>query len=434
MSNIIGVRRETKSPWEKRTAVTPALARKLVSESGLEILVQPSARRVFPDNEYVHAGARLTGNLAEAQVVIGVKEIPLETFQPETTYIFFSHVIKGQPYNMPMLARMMERGCTLIDYETICDEDGQRLIFFGRYAGLAGMIDTLWALGQRLRREGIVTPLAQIEQAINYASLDDARTAVRDAGEKIASNGLPDGLPPLVIGITGYGNVANGAREILAELPTREVAPDELASLDDQPSPHCLYQTTYREEHLVEHTSGGTAFDLQDYYDNPENYRSIFEPSLPHLTALVNCVYWDERYPRLVTKDQIRELYAQPEPPRLRVIGDISCDIEGAIECTVKSTEPGDPVYVYNPEDGSVASGVEGRGPVILAVEILPSELPREASEEFSKALAPFLPAVAAADFSVPFDQLDLPPELKRATIVHRGKLTPDYAHLEEYL
>ena len=388
--------------------------------------VQPSARRVFPDNDYVHAGARLTGNIGEAQVVVGVKEIPLETFQFDTAYIFFSHVIKGQPYNMPMLAKMMERRCTLIDYETICNEQGQRLIFFGRYAGLAGMIDTLWALGQRLRREGITTPLAQIEQAINYASLDDAKAAVRKAGERIASDGLPDGLPPLVIGITGYGNVAGGAREILAELPTREVAPSELASLDDQPSSHCLYQTTFREEHLVEHTSAAaTAFDLQDYYDHPENYRSIFEHSLPHLTALVNCIYWDERYPRLVTNDQVRELYAKPESPRLRVIGDISCDIEGAIQCTVKSTEPGDPVYVYNPEDGSTESGVEGHGPVILAVEILPSELPREASEEFSKALAPFMPALAAADFSVPFDELDLPPELKGATIVHRGKLTP---------
>ncbi len=434
MSHTIGVRRETKSPWERRTAISPALARKLVSESGLEVLVQPSARRVFPDNEYVHAGARLTGNIFEAQVVVGVKEMPLETFQADTAYIFFSHVIKGQPYNMPMLAKIMERGSTLIDYETICNDDGQRLIFFGRYAGLAGMIDTLWALGQRLRREGIATPLAQIEQAINYSSLDEAKTAVRKAGEKIASNGLPDGLPPLVIGITGYGNVAGGAREILAELPTRDVAPDALKSLDAEPSPHCLYQTTFREEHLVEHTSAATAFDLQDYYDHPENYRSIFDRALPHLTTLVNCIYWDERYPRLVTNDQLRELYAHSTPPRLRVIGDISCDIEGAIQCTVKSTEPGDPVYIYNPEDGSTTSGVEGHGPVVLAVEILPSELPREASEEFSKALAPFLPALAAADFTVPFDELDLPPELKRATIVHRGKLTPDYAHLEEHL
>ena len=434
MSNVIAVRRETKSLWERRAAVTPDLARRLVSESRLQILVQPSARRVFPDNEYVRAGAKLSGDISEADVVVGVKEIPLESFQPETAYIFFSHVIKGQPYNMPMLAKIIERRCTLIDYETIVDESGQRLIFFGRYAGLAGMIDTLWALGQRLRRENVATPLAQIEQAINYPSLDDAKRAVRQAGEKIASKGLPNGLPPLIIGISGYGNVAAGAREILAELPTREVAPDALGQLFDEPSPHCLYQTTFREEHIVEPVSTGAVFELQDYYDNPENYRSVFDRYLPHLTALVNCIYWDARYPRLVTLEQLKTLFGGAEPPRLKVIGDLSCDIEGAIQCTVKSTEPADPVYVYDPENGSVNSGVEGRGPVVLAVEILPAELPREASEEFSKALAHFLPALAAADFSVPFDQLDLPPELKRAVIVHRGKLTPDYTYLEEYL
>jgi len=434
MTNTIAVRRETKSPWEKRTAVTPSLARKLVAESGLQILVQPSARRVFPDNDYVHAGVRLTGDLSEAQVVIGVKEMPLEIFQRGVAYVFFSHVIKGQPYNMPMLAKIIERGSTLIDYETICDENGQRLIFFGRYAGLAGMIDTLWALGQRLKHEGITTPLAQIEQAVSYSSLDEAKSAVRKAGEKIASNGLPDGLPPIVVGVSGYGNVAGGAREILAELPTREVAPEALGSLSEEPSPHCLYQTTFREEHLVEPAVAGAQFDLQDYYDNPENYRSKFDDYLPHLTALVNCIYWDARYPRLVTIERLRELYTGPEQPRLRVIGDISCDIEGAIECTVKSTEPANPVYVFDPTDDSISSGVEGNGPVVLAVEILPAELPREASEEFSKALAHFLPLLAGADFSVPFDELDLPPELKRATIVHRGQLTPDYAYLEEYL
>lgn len=434
MSHVIAIRRETKSLWERRAAVTPDLARRLVSEHGIEILVQPSSRRVFNDAEYVHAGARLTGNISDANVVIGVKEIPLDAFQPGTAYLFFSHVIKGQPYNMAMLAKIIERGCTLIDYETICDDNGRRLIFFGRYAGLAGMIDTLWALGQRLKREGIATPLAGIEQAHTYPSLDDAKKAVREAGEKIASAGLPEGLPPLVIGIAGYGNVAVGAREILAELPTRDVPPDALASLFGEPSSHCLYQTTYREEHLVEPLAEGAAFELQDYYDNPENYRSVFERHLPHLTVLVNCIYWDARYPRLVTVDRLRSLYGGPAPPRLRVIGDLSCDIEGAIECTVKSTEPVDPVYVWDPADGSAIPGVEGNGPVVLAVEILPAELPREASEEFSKALAQFIPALAAADFSAAFEELDLPPELKRAVIVHRGCLTPDYAYLEEHL
>jgi alpha-aminoadipic semialdehyde synthase len=174
MGGIIAVRRETKSPMERRTPVTPDLVARLVKGPGVEVLVQPSPRRVFPDKEYVRAGATMAESLADASVILGVKEIPPDLFQPNTAYIFFSHVIKGQPYNMPMLAKMLELGCTLIDYEKICDENGKRLIFFGRFAGLVGMIDSLWALGQRLRREGYPTPLAEIEPAHAYPDLDEA--------------------------------------------------------------------------------------------------------------------------------------------------------------------------------------------------------------------------------------------------------------------
>jgi len=433
MPGTIAVRRETKSPLERRTPVTPELVERLVKSSGIEVLVQPSARRVFHDKEYVRAGATMAENLSDAKAILGVKEIPPELFLPDTAYVFFAHVIKGQPYNMPMLAKMLELGCTLIDYEKICDEDGRRLIFFGRFAGLAGMIDSLWALGQRLRREGIPTPLADLEQAYSYDSLDDAKIAVREAGERIASEGLPEELTPLIIGVAGYGNVAGGVREILAELPNREVEPDKLTSIFDQPSPHCFYQTTFKEEDLVER-SDGKAFELQDYYDHPERYHSVFGPHLAHLSVLMNCNYWDERYPRLVTKEQLKALWSSNTPPRLKVIGDLGCDIEGAVECTLKCTEPSDPVYVYDPFEGTIASGVDGKGPVVLAVDILPAELPREASEEFSSALSPFLPALAAADFDVPFSELALPPQLLGAVIAHRGKLTPDYRYIEAHL
>jgi alpha-aminoadipic semialdehyde synthase len=434
MAGSIAVRRETKSPWEKRSPVTPDLARKLVTQSNLEILVQPSARRVFHDKEYVRAGAAMSENLSETPVVLGVKEIPPELLTPGTTYVFFSHVIKGQPYNMPMLQKMLDLGCTLIDYEKICDESGRRLIFFGRFAGLAGMIDTLWALGRRLETEGFTTPLAKIEPAHAYDSLHEAKLAIRAAGERIASEGLPEELLPITFGIAGYGNVASGVREILAELPTRDIDPADLESTLTDPSPRCIYQTTFREEHLVDPKTVGGAFDLQDYYDHPEGYRPAFEQYLPYLTVLMNCTYWDERYPRLVTKEQLQTLYGSGSPPRLRVIGDLGCDVEGAIECTLKCTEPSDPVYVYQPQTGTIESGVEGNGPVVLAVDILPAELPREASEEFSDALARFLPALARADFNVPFSDLDLPPELLGAVIVHGGKLTPDFVYLEAHL
>lgn len=434
MAGKIGVRRETKSTWERRSALTPELARKLVRQNDIEVHVQPSPRRVFNDKEYVRAGAQMTENLSEVPIILGVKEVPPELLEEKTAYVFFSHVIKGQPYNMPMLQKILDLGCTLIDYEKIADDSGRRLIFFGRFAGLAGMIDSLWALGRRLLVEQHRTPLADIEPAHTYSSLHEAKLAVRAAGERIASEGLPAELTPLVIGIAGYGNVASGVREILAELPTREVNPENLTDFAEDPSPHCFYQTTFREEHLVESTDERRGFELQDYYEHPEHYRSVFSQYLPHLTVLMNCNYWDERYPRLVTKDQLNGLFSADGEKKPKIIGDLGCDIEGAVECTLKCTEPADPVYVFDPTTGTIESGIDGNGPVVLAVDILPAELPREASEEFSSALARFLPSLARADFDVAFSDLDLPPEILRAVIAHRGMLTPDFAYLEEHL
>jgi len=384
--------------------------------------------------EYTRAGAALTTGLDEANIVLGVKEIPPDLLKPKTPYLFFSHVIKGQSYNMPMLKRLMELGCTLIDYEKIVDDDGRRLVFFGRFAGLAGMIDSLWILGQRLASEGLRTPLAELNPAHQYDDLDAAKAAIRSAGDHIATHGLPGGIAPLVVGIAGYGNVAKGSREILAELPTREIQPDDLAALNDKPSAKCIYQVTFKEEHIVAPRQSGNTFDLQDYYSNPQNYRSDFARYLPHLTVLMNCNYWDDRYPRLVTIDELRPMYQGSAAPRLRVIGDLGCDVGGAIQCTTRCTEPGDPVYVYDVSTGETTSGCNGNGPAVLAVDILPSELPLEASQEFAKALAPILPALAKADFSQSFDTLDIPSEIARAVIVHQGELTPDFAYISDYL
>jgi saccharopine dehydrogenase (NAD+, L-lysine-forming) len=434
MRSAIGVRRETRSPWERRCPITPELARRLISSSAVRVLIQPSARRVFPDSDYTRVGAIVTTSLDDANIILGVKEIPPDLLRPETVYMFFSHVIKGQRPNMPMLQRLMELKCTLIDYEKIVDDDGRRLVFFGRFAGLAGMIDSLWALGQRLKIEGYQTPLADLEPTHHYDDLETAKAAVRTAGERIASHRLPGDLPPVVIGLAGYGNVARGAREILAELPTREVAPTELAGLDAKPSASCFYQTTFKEEDIVAPRDAAARFELQDYYDNPEGYRSVFARHLPHLTVLMNCNYWDQRYPRLVTIGDLQGLYKGPGAPRLRVIGDLGCDVGGAIQCTLKCTEPGDPVYVYDVATSEIVPGFSGDGPVVLAVDILPSELPFEASEEFSKALAPILPALARADFGQPYESLDLPAEIVRAIIVHKGELTPDFAYLRDSL
>ncbi len=433
MPAVIGIRRETKSPWERRVPLTPRRLGRLISEHGLEILVQPCSRRVYSDADFVHVGARLTQDLSSAKVIFGVKEVPPESVQPDTVYIFFSHVIKGQPVNMPMLRRLLELGCTLIDYERIADDAGRRQIFFGRFAGLAGMIDTLWALGQRLRWEGLENPFSGLLPAHAYPELEAARDAIAEVGRGIANRGLPEVLRPLVVGVTGYGNVAGGVQEILHELPTHEISPTDLTRLVAGDGRR-IWRVTFREQDMVEPVAPDDAFELQHYYRRPERYRSRFASYLPSISVLVNATYWDERYPRHVTLDTLRELWAGSERPRLRVIGDLSCDVDGGVECTVKATDPSNPVYVWEPATGSVVPGVSGRGPVVLAVDILPAELPLEASRAFSEALAPLVTAIAEADWEAPFDELDLPPAIERAVILHRGRLTPDYRYLEAHL
>ncbi len=432
---VIGIRREDKSIWERRVPLVPEDVQELIAEHGLQVIVQPSKIRVFKDEEYAAVGAQVQEDLSPCDVIFAVKEVPPHLLLPGKTYVYFAHVIKGQPYNMPMLKRLLDLGCVLIDYEKITDEKGRRLIFFGRHAGWAGMLDTLWALGKRLEWEGIPTPFASIGQAHTYPDLEAARRAVREAGERIRREGLPQHLAPLVVGFAGYGNVSRGAQEIFDLLPSQEVGPEDLAALfKREPDPHTLYKVVFKEEHMVEPVDPEGVFDLQDYYSHPEKYRSRFSSYVPYLTVLVNGIYWEAKYPRLVTKTFLRDLFSASERPRLRVIGDISCDVEGAIECTVKCTEPGEPVYVYNPLTGEVTDGYEGEGVVILAVDILPSELPREASVDFSAVLRQFVPAIARADYTVPFDELALPPEIKRAVIAYRGELTPNYRYLERYL
>ncbi len=435
MNNKIGIRHEDKYLMERRVAIIPMHAQKLIDEQGLEILVENSPKRIFTHQEFEKAGAKIVGDVREAPVIFGVKEMPIDYFEEYKTYIFFSHVIKGQSYNMPMLKKMMEKKVNLIEYEKVADEMGRRLIFFGRFAGLAGMINSLWSLGQRLKVQGIETPFLQIKQSRHYNSLEEAKQVISKVGQDIIEKGLPVGLSPLSIGFTGYGNVSNGAQEIAALLPIKEVDPNELLELSqktDLPN-NVIYKVVFKEEHLSKLKEGKAAFDLNDYYAHPEKYKSDFEQYIPHLTILMNCMYWDDRYPRIVTKDYLEKLYTN-NTPKLTVIGDVTCDPDGSIECTHKGTEIEDPVFVYDPFTREPQMGFSGNGLLIMAVDILPSELPRESSIAFSNALFSYIKPIANADYSKDFELLELPNPIKKAMILHQGKLTPDYLYLENYL
>jgi saccharopine dehydrogenase (NAD+, L-lysine forming) len=433
--NTIGIRREDKDEWEARAPLVPDDVARLVRSDLLRFTVQPSTQRVFPEEAYLRAGAHVEEDLSACDVVLAVKEIPRDFLLPGRTYAFFSHTIKGQPYNMDMLRRLMALRCQLIDFERVTDDRGRRLIYFSRFAGLAGSMDTLWALGRRLQCEGLTpNPFAAVEQTYRYPALSDALAAVREAAERILADGLPAELCPFVVGISGYGNVSLGAQEVVDALGATSVGPAELDGLFAAPADrHAVYKVVFAEQDMVVRRDAVAPFDLDEYYHHPELYAGKFDAWLPRLAVLLNCVYWEDAYPRLVTKSAVRRLFAGA-PPLLRVIGDISCDIEGSVELTARETHIDDPVYVYDPESESIADGVAGKGPVVLAVGNLPCELPREASAAFSAALSPFVPALAAADFDAPRELLGLPAELRRALILHHGELTPDYAYMQRFV
>jgi len=417
---------------ERRAAITPAHA-KLLTEKGLQILVESSAKRVFKDEEYTAAGARITKDISSSPVIFGVKEMPMSIFEENKTYIFFSHTIKGQEYNIPLLKKMIEKKINLIEYEKVADDQKRRLIFFGRFAGLAGMINSLWSFGLRMQEKGIDTPFIKLKQSHKYDSLEEAKNDIAAVGQAIKDNGLPKELQPMVIGITGYGNVAKGAMEIADLLPIKEISPEELTSLSDKDASHSIYKVIFKEKHISKLKDGSNAFELQDYYNHPEKYENNFEQYIPHLTILMNCMYWDDNYPRIVTKAFLKDLYTDGEP-KLKVIGDVTCDPDGSIEATHKGTEIEDPLFVYNPKTDEPTMGASGDGLLIMSVDILPSELPRDASGAFGDALLDYVEAITNCDYSESFEKLKLPAPIKRALILHNGEFTPDFEYMREFI
>ena len=429
------VRAEDKNIWERRTPLVPEDLQEILAKTRAASFVQKSDIRFFPDQQYTAVGARLCDDMSPGDVILGIKEIPEHKLLDNKIYLFFSHTIKGQPANMPMLKKIITGGSTLIEYEKIADDQQRRLIYFGNYAGDAGAIDILWLMGQYWQHRGISTPFSQCKQALNYASVNEARRHLTEIGALIKNYGLPDEITPLVIGILGYGNVSKGAQQIFDCLPVERINPENLPLLvkNRQGNSNTVYLTIFKEEHLVKNKID-KPFQLQDYYQHPENYLSQFDRYLPFITILVNAVYWDSRYPCFVTWDGLKKLFESQKQPKLNGIADITCDIGGSIECNVKSTDSGMPAYLCDPLTRTVVDGFQGSGIVLLAVDNLPAELARDASIFFSRSLKPIVPNILNADFSAPLAESGLAPEVQKAVIVNQGKLTPSYEYLNQHI
>ena len=433
MKKMLGIRREDKNKWERRVPFIPEDLKELKEVYGIDATVQPSEIRIYPDDDFRENGAVVDEDLTGANAIFAVKEIPVDLLAAGKTYIFFSHTIKGQAYNMGLLKRLMELKCNLIDYERIVNEKKQRLIFFSTHAGYAGIIETLFAFSQKMKLKGIDSPLAQIKQAFEYRSLEDAKEHITQIGCQIAENGLPEELTPMVVGFAGDGNVSRGAQEIMDLLPIKEISPGGLDDIQKEGKleRNHIYKVVFKEQDMVKPLSGD--FNLQDYYDHPEKYESKMELHLAKIDILVNCIYWTAKYPRLVTKAYLQGKAVSGTESKLLVIGDISCDIEGSIEITRAGTMPDKACFTYFPESDAFEDGVQQHGITVMAIDNLPCEFPKESSMFFSHVLKSFADDIVCADFSKTFDELKLPYPIKKALILHNGNLSPDYKYLAKF-
>ncbi|KAI9908468.1 hypothetical protein PsorP6_004023 [Peronosclerospora sorghi] len=433
----IGIVREVYNKWERRTPLTPAHVKELV-QCGMQVLVQPSTARVFSDEQYLRAGATLSEDLGAANVIVGVKQVPEVALLSDKMYLFFSHTIKAQPENMRLLDAVLQRRVTLIDYECITEASGKRLIAFGENAGRAGMITGFRGLGERLINMGISSPFVNIASAYMYPDLKHAKDAVEAAGRRIRTDGLPKQLSPMTFAFTGNGNVSKGAQEIFKLMPHDMVHPSELSKLPQ--NNRILYGTVIDEPayFVKPRLDSVNPLSREHYYQNSHQYEAVFhEKVLPYTSMLVNCMYWDNRFPRLVTRDQMRDL-SRSRKHKLIGIADISCDIGGSIEFLDRVTEIERPFALYDIEEGKMredgdSRGLQGDGGIMMmAVDILPSELARESSQQFGDRLIGYLSTLSQAALSnVPlYEQTELPVELRGACIASKGVLAPKYEYI----
>ncbi|CAE6481146.1 unnamed protein product [Rhizoctonia solani] len=447
----VGLRREDPGRiWERRTPLTPDAVEDLV-ESGAEVLVEECERRVWRNHDYAKAGAKLVPSgkraLEPADIILGIKEVPLDecisTVTPRNTprtHLMFSHTAKGQEYNTGLLSQFVSPpGDTsgkarLVDYELLTDESGKRVVAFGWYAGAAGLAEGLITSAHAELQLGVASPFLYLPRPYAHPSLDDMRASLRRVGKHISSAGTSPALGPFVIAVTGNGNVAQGALDMLKELPVTYVKPKDLPSLVSNP------ETDLRKVYVVhlppsEYIRGANnePYVREAYHADPSKWKSIFADEVaPYTSLLVNGAGWKPGYPRLVSNADLPRVIALAKGVglgRFAAIADVSCDFEGGLEFVTHPTTICAPIYQHP------------LGPHLMTVEILPAELPRDASKHFSEALKPYLKGLVqaherggtlASDGKAGEEKQRVLKTLDRATIAENGILRPQHAWLME--
>ena len=395
----IGLIREGKIPPDKRVAFTPLQAQEIEQRfPNVKIICEPSDIRCFKESEYQEVGIAI-GDVSECDILVGIKEVPIKNLLEEKTYLFFSHTMKKQPYNKRLLQEVLRKKIQLIDYEALKDVQGNRLVAFGRFAGIVGAYNGLWVYGNRFKKYSL-------RRAFECFDINDLKLEIRKVK-----------LPPLKIILTGAGRVAKGSMETLDTAGIRKInANDFLTQTFKEP----VYVQLSSADYHVRKEGGN--FNREEFHLHPERYKSNFTKFTNVGDILMAGAFWNPKAPVLFTReDMLNKQF------KIKIVADITCDINGSVPCTKKPSAIPDPIYDYDPTTDSTMPPLSNQNFItIMAVDNLPCELPRSASEEFGRDLIDKILR--------PLLTKDIGGIIERGTIAKKGALTNTFSYLQDYI
>ena len=394
-----GIIKERKNPPDRRVVFTPEeLVRLQQYYPEAKIKVEASDIRVFDDAAYQEVGLDVTTDMSDCNVLIGVKEVPTEALIPNKKYFFFSHTIKKQVHNRKLLQAILTKNIELYDHETIVDAQNRRLIGFGRYAGIVGAYNGLRGFG------------------IKYELFHLPKAETLNGKEALIAKLKRQTLPPIKIVLTGKGKVGMGAKEILDGIKIKEVSVDNFLNKN-------YSEPVYVHIDVLDYNKrkDGTVLDNQDFYKNPKEYVSDFERFTKAADVLITGHFYGNDSPYILTQEMLKA-----NDCKIKVVADISCDVGGPIACTLKASTIADPFFGYLPLENKEVSYTHPGSIMVMSVDNLPCELPKDASEGFGEM---FMQHVIPAFFNGDKDGI-----LQRAKITENGKLTPRFAYLQDYV
>lgn len=394
-----GIIKERKNPPDRRVVFTPEELVRLQSDHPDALVkVESSDIRVFPDEEYSKLGIEVAQDISDCDVFFGVKEIPVDYLIPNKKYFFFSHTIKKQPYNRKLLQAILEKNIELYDHETIVDANNKRLIGFGRYAGIVGAYNGFRAFG-------IKYELFNLPKAETLNSKEDLIVRLR---RQI--------LPNIKIVLTGHGKVGMGAKEILDGMKIKQVSVDDFLN-------KVYSQPVYTQIDVLDYNKrlDGQVLDNKDFYHNPQDYTSNFERFTKVADIFMAGHFHGNNAPDILTQDMLKAADC-----KIKVVADISCDVDGPIACTIKASTIAEPFFGYLPSEHKEVPYTHPGSIMVMSVDNLPCELPKDASEGFGEM---FMKHVIPAFFNGDKDGI-----LQRAKITENGNLTPRFAYLQDYV